>query len=656
MDIIAGGPDPASLVLTCGPLSIDFEPGTAFLRYIRFEDHEVLRGIYVAVRDHNWDTIPAEISDPNVQSTPDGFELSFRASHVDTTRGIDFLWRGVITFHKEGRLAFEMDGEARSTFSRNRIGFCILHPYTCAGAPCVVRNVDGTETTGRFPSSIAPHQPFLDMASITHEVAPGVQARVEFQGDVFEMEDQRNWTDASYKTYCTPLALPFPVEVHAGTRIYQRIDLTLLVDTFSGPALRKKGPPVRIEVHSQSHHALPRIGTGIASAAPSERTPPLDPQSLDRLKKLGLAHLRVDLDLTRPGWQEVLSSAEQQARALSCSLEPALFASDAIEDALSPLLDAVKSLEPAVARWLLYHHSEKSARAAWVDQARPLLSRYGSDIPIYAGSNAYFTELNRHPAPFDAIDGVCYSINPQVHAFDNRSLVETLAIQGITLENARQLSGGTPVAVTPVTLRPRFNPNATGPESHAAEGELPGPVDRRQYTLFAAGWTMSSIKYLAEAGAQSLTYYETAGWRGLLETEAGSDPMFGSMPASVYPMYHVFADLTAFGGGRILKTASNAPLKAEALAMRRDEKGRILVANLSAATLDVTLASPPGWTVHSIRVLDATNVFQAMKRPEQFREAQPQEALSDSASTAAASLNLTLAPYAYASLDFDVQP
>lgn len=30
----------------------------------------------------------------------------------------------------------------------------------------------------------------------------------EFEGDVFEMEDQRNWTDASYKTYCTPWGCP----------------------------------------------------------------------------------------------------------------------------------------------------------------------------------------------------------------------------------------------------------------------------------------------------------------------------------------------------------------------------------------------------------------------------------------------------------------
>ena len=41
------------------------------------------------------------------------------------------------------------------------------------------------------------------------------------------MEDQRNWTDASFKTYGTPLELPFPVEVVSGTKIVQTVTLTL---------------------------------------------------------------------------------------------------------------------------------------------------------------------------------------------------------------------------------------------------------------------------------------------------------------------------------------------------------------------------------------------------------------------------------------------
>ena len=43
-----------------------------------------------------------------------------------------------------------------------------------------------------------------------HAFAPGAAVECRMEGDTFEMEDQRNWTDASYKTYVRPLALPWP--------------------------------------------------------------------------------------------------------------------------------------------------------------------------------------------------------------------------------------------------------------------------------------------------------------------------------------------------------------------------------------------------------------------------------------------------------------
>ena len=45
---------------------------------------------------------------------------------------------------------------------------------------------------------------------------PGVFATVRMEGDAFEMEDHRNWTDASFKTYVRPLALPWPYVLPAG--------------------------------------------------------------------------------------------------------------------------------------------------------------------------------------------------------------------------------------------------------------------------------------------------------------------------------------------------------------------------------------------------------------------------------------------------------
>src|SRR3546814_4656990 len=46
---------------------------------------------------------------------------------------------------------------------------------------------------------------------------------IRFEGDVFEMEDQRNWSDASFKTYCRPLALPRPFVLERGQSVDQSI-------------------------------------------------------------------------------------------------------------------------------------------------------------------------------------------------------------------------------------------------------------------------------------------------------------------------------------------------------------------------------------------------------------------------------------------------
>ena len=67
-----------------------------------------------------------------------------------------------------------------------------------------------------FPELIDPVQPMMDLRALTHEPAPGLRVTCRMEGDTFEMEDQRNWTDASYKTYVRPLALPWPYTLAAG--------------------------------------------------------------------------------------------------------------------------------------------------------------------------------------------------------------------------------------------------------------------------------------------------------------------------------------------------------------------------------------------------------------------------------------------------------
>ena len=197
---------------------------------------EIVRRIYAAVRDPNWGTPPNRLANVQMEIAADHFQIQYDVTNV--AGEIDFAWRGVIRGAADGTITFSMDGVARSTFLRNRLGFCVLHPAECAGQRVRIEHVDGAVEESAFPRSIAPQRiengqikpvaPFHELAALAHEVEPGVWAELRFHGEIFELEDQRNWTDASYKTYCTPLRLPFPVEVAAGTHVTQSITLKLL--------------------------------------------------------------------------------------------------------------------------------------------------------------------------------------------------------------------------------------------------------------------------------------------------------------------------------------------------------------------------------------------------------------------------------------------
>ena len=51
----------------------------------------------------------------------------------------------------------------------------------------------------------------------------------------------------------------------------------------------------------------------------------------------------------------------------------------------------------------------------------------------------------------------------------------------------------------------RHTPYASAAPPPVPAGELPPQVDVRQMSLFGAGWTLGSLKYLAESGVSSAT-------------------------------------------------------------------------------------------------------------------------------------------------------
>jgi hypothetical protein len=635
------GSEPArSLELRAGPLSMLFEPDTAFLRHVRLGDHEVVRAIYAAVRDENWATITPQVTNLNTDVGKDSFRLSF---DVACRRGgIDYFWRGTITGEARGRIRYTFDGVAHSDFLRNRIGICILHPIAeCAGKPLAVEHVDGVVEQGNFPSKISPHQPFQEICGLSYEIMnTDIRARLEMEGETFEMEDQRNWTDASFKTYCTPLALPLPHQIRKGDRVQQAVTLSLAGNVR--PILPVNiGRPPQLSIQTTPVFALPPLGLCVASHGW-----PLTAREIERLKALRLSHLRADLRLDDPGCAAKLEQATAEANALGVGLHLALVLCEQTDRLLPAFVEELQRLKPRVLLWIILHESENPTSEKTVQQVRPALQKYAPNVLFAAGTNDFFTEINRVRFQPGATSSLCYSNNPQVHAFDNTTLVENLAGQVYNVESARAFTPR-PVVVSPITLRIRNNAGAAN-EQPGALTELPSDVDPRQLSLFGAGWTLGSIARLAATGfVHSLTYYETTGWRGVMETEAGSPlpALFPSEPGMVFPMYHVFADIAEFGGRQIYPTSSTHPLLTDGLTMF-DSAGRrrILVANFSRDPQEVKIKT--GTCTARVRYLDETTAEQAVCRPEEFRK-QP-GAIKESVS---GKIELKLLPFALARVD-----
>ena len=623
--------------LRAGPLSLVYEAGD--LRYIKLGEREVVRRIYAAVRDRNWGTVPNRLTNVRIDDGADCFRIQYDAENRQGD--IDFAWRGEIVGDARGRIVFSFDGAARSTFVKNRVGFCILHPIReCAGAPCRVVQADGGVTESQFPRQIDPRAPFVEIASISHEVAPGVWAKLDFSGDIFEMEDQRNWIDASFKTFCTPLRLPFPVEITAGTRIQQSV--TLALETRAPLAsFAAAAREITFDVSQKSVGWLPAIGLQVASHGE-----PLSRREIALLKSLSLAHLRVDVKFDEPKWRSDLARAADQSRSLDVPLEVALFLTDDAERELAELSHECRAIGANIARWLVFHTRERSTTERWIRVARATLASIAPSAPLVSGTNANFCELNRGRPPIELLDGVCYSAQPQEHAYDNASLVETGECLTATVESARHFTGGLPLAISPITLRKRFNPYATGPEPPTPAGELPSQVDCRQMTLFGAGWTLGSLKYLAESSVASVTYYETTGWRGVMETESGSPlpQRFPSRPGTVFPLYHVLADAGETPGAEVLPSRSSDTLRVDGIALGTEHGLRVILANFTDRPQAVRITGLTGSV--SLRSLDEQNVADATREPEAFRRERGQAAtLLDGA------LMTTLAPFALLRID-----
>jgi D-apionolactonase len=516
---------PALIPFRAGQLTGVYEAGK--LRYLRIGETEVLRMIYPAIRDRNWETAPAQITSEKVYLETDSFSIEYSARYQ--LNEVDYQANYRIAGDANGSLSIEMNGDALSTFWRNRIGLCILHPIEpCTGKPIVITHPDHRKTETTFPLQISPHQPFFDVQGMAWSPASGVEVQLDFEGDVFETEDQRNWTDNSYKTYSTPLAVPYPVEIQVGERLYQKLHLQWSVSSGAiDPAPQNE---IAISL-SGSTFPFPALGTGAVQ-------PTISTELLEQFKALPLDYFSVPLHLDQDTWQTDLEKAVAQAKVLNKKIALSAFFTHKVDGI--KLADALSTHIDVLLQFCVLSATEKVPDAELMEAIYVGIKSRFPQLPVGFGTDGFFTALNRNRPATTQFDFLQFSINPQVHAVDTRTMIENLATQREVVLTAQNFAAGKPLCVSPISLRPRHTPDPAD------------AIDPRQHSSFAAAWMLISLKYLAPCAA--LTYFEVIGEKGLFPEDLSQTPLLEHLQ-----------QIAQFQPVKILDTQSNSPLEVELL-------------------------------------------------------------------------------------------
>lgn len=609
--LLTGTREPAvqPVVLRAGPLTADLIDGN--LRTIRHGGTEVLRAIGYIVRDRDWGTYEPAISGLTVNQRADGFSVSYNA-RCEGPDSTNLMFAVAIVGQPDGNLSFDVTATPDGDFKTNRCGFCILHPIRdLAGAPVKVEHTDGTVIETTLPEKIDPWQPFKAMRAITTTVRPGLLAECRMEGDTFEMEDQRNWSDASYKTYVRPLALPWPYTLPSGEPVRQTVSLRF-EETGEGvhaSALAVRNEPISLSLGAAGP-ALPAIGLVIypedaqATIVNLGLLEKIAPQRLlfhfDRLAGHGAEAIRhfTAVASACPKAAATLEIAVPCRRALDAELgEIAAFMDEAGLD-----LSAVM-VSPAVDR------QSTPPGSAWPDcpaledvyaAARRAFPRQ----KLGGGMLSYFTELNRKPVPAERLDFISHCTCPIVHAADDLSVMQSLEALPFITGSFRAAYGEKPYRIGPSTIAMRQNPygGATKDNPSLQRIAMAGR-DPRHTALFGAAWALGYAARVAPAGLDQLVLSSLAGPFGLV-AGAGEPVAEGTER----PLFHVVQALAQLSGAAYVPVETGQGNAVAGLGAATKNGVVVMLANLTPASITVDCSRLKDCPTGQANVLDAQSI------------------------------------------------
>jgi hypothetical protein len=614
-------PNLVGRVLSAGPLSVELDNGQ--LRYLKVNGIEVLRAVAFLVRDENWGTYTPALTGLSVDERPDGFSVKYHA--VARRPGQEIAYDATIEGKADGSLEFAASATPKTDFLTARTGFVVLHPLKgVVGNKVEVEHVDGSVEKSKFPEQVNPIQPFLNIRALTHEVLPGVKAAVRFEGDTWEMEDHRNWTDASFKTYVRPLILPWPYTLKAGETIKQSVTVKL-TGAVPQSAQGGKSQPIEVTIGTPSRKALQPVGLGMPAGEIDHAV-----KQLHLLKRIGPKFLQCHFDPRAKHGLEQLYGYRVlcEQTGAKCLLEIVVESVDDYKGELERLARLVhqSGLQLAAVAVCPVGDLKSVLPGGPRPPAPPLEGLYEAtraafpDARIGGGMFSFFTELNRKRPPAQLLDFVMNTTCPIVHAADDRSVMETVEALPYQIKTAQSYIGKTPHRVGPSAIGCRDNPHGqTYTPNPDNQRVCLAQMDPRQRGLFAAAWGLAYIATLARTDVEAISLGAPTGPLGVIYRKTDyKQPWYDSLSTpAVYPLYHVVSGLAHGIGSKLVSADSSDNAKVQSLAYRAKKGTTVWLANLTADEQTVALRGTGGTVFGTM--LDESTFVSATTDPQGFQ-------------------------------------
>ena len=482
-----GEPDSESERRTWGAGGWSFDATGHGLEFLGFRGTRIATRVFFSVRDLAWGSPRVTLRYTGDLAHARGLQFSGEVA------GYPLAITGSASVHADAlRLHFAV--HASADVEVTRAGPCLLFERSALAPRFGASGPDGAVEVQLADAVV------IDRIATRFDalrLSPdALGTRIGFAGELFEMEDQRNWADSTFKAYCPPLADPQPISFRAGQA--REYSMTFAADPVATSRIRaaESAPSLPLElVTGAEEHPMPKLGLlhsgGALRADVDDALRDTRPDYLHLLADLGSATWREDLDAD-------LGTAEHLGA-------DAVITVDSRADDESGLLELAAIATGRAGTVLLFDRggSTTSARLA------ATTAFAGTAIRVGGGSRSNFASLNAAGSVPSALEVVAVPLAVASHDDDRRALATSPDSFAAIVRDTRRIAGDRELLVGPVSFRPTFD--SWGPPHIIRDPRVDWvSTSRRDGTAFAGAWTVAAVGALADCGVPRVTIGSTA--------------------------------------------------------------------------------------------------------------------------------------------------